>query len=52
MDQSTQGVMATSPAPSGKSRSKARILGSAVAGVSELALFHPADTIAKRLMST
>lgn len=52
MDQSTQGVMATSPAPSGKSRSKARILGSAVAGVSELALFHPVDTIAKRLMST
>jgi hypothetical protein len=29
-----------------------RILGSAIAGASELALFHPVDTIAKRLMST
>mmetsp|Transcript_6138 Transcript_6138/g.10973 ORF Transcript_6138/g.10973 Transcript_6138/m.10973 type:complete len:212 (+) Transcript_6138:146-781(+) len=44
-------VMATSPVHmSGKS--EARIIGSAVAGVSELALFHPVDTVAKRLMST
>jgi len=33
-------------------KSTARIIGSAVAGVSELALFHPVDTVAKRLMST
>eukprot|EP01083_Nonionella_stella_P017875 50052_1 len=32
--------------------SSARILGSAIAGISELSLFHPVDTIAKRLMST
>mmetsp|Transcript_39621 Transcript_39621/g.69587 ORF Transcript_39621/g.69587 Transcript_39621/m.69587 type:complete len:320 (-) Transcript_39621:163-1122(-) len=45
------GVTATSPVHvSGKS--EARIIGSAVAGVSELALFHPVDTVAKRLMST
>eukprot|EP00579_Thalassiosira_antarctica_P002581 CAMPEP_0201872310 /NCGR_PEP_ID=MMETSP0902-20130614/5047_1 /ASSEMBLY_ACC=CAM_ASM_000551 /TAXON_ID=420261 /ORGANISM="Thalassiosira antarctica, Strain CCMP982" /LENGTH=319 /DNA_ID=CAMNT_0048398549 /DNA_START=92 /DNA_END=1051 /DNA_ORIENTATION=+ len=44
-------VTATSPVHvSGKS--EARIIGSAVAGVSELALFHPVDTVAKRLMST
>ena len=36
-------VTATSPAHvSGKS--EARIIGSAVAGISELALFHPVDT--------
>eukprot|EP00956_Cyclotella_meneghiniana_P017484 scaffold28524_cov36-Cyclotella_meneghiniana.AAC.1 len=35
--------LATSPAMSGKS--EARIIGSAVAGVSELALFHPVDTV-------
>ncbi len=29
----------------------ARILGSGIAGVSELIIFHPVDTIAKRLMS-
>ena len=29
----------------------ARVLGSASAGGLELALFHPVDTIAKRLMS-
>ena len=29
----------------------ARVLGSAVAGFSELIIFHPVDTIAKRLMS-
>lgn len=33
-------------------KSEARIIGSAVAGVSELVLFHPVDTVAKRLMST
>eukprot|EP00557_Chaetoceros_sp_GSL56_P001591 CAMPEP_0176500532 /NCGR_PEP_ID=MMETSP0200_2-20121128/13608_1 /TAXON_ID=947934 /ORGANISM="Chaetoceros sp., Strain GSL56" /LENGTH=81 /DNA_ID=CAMNT_0017899219 /DNA_START=345 /DNA_END=587 /DNA_ORIENTATION=- len=41
---------ATGGSPSGNS--KARILGSAIAGISELALFHPVDTVAKRLMST
>lgn len=36
-------IIATSPARvSGKS--EARIIGSAVAGISELALFHPVDT--------
>ena len=29
----------------------ARVIGSAVAGFTELALFHPVDTVAKRLMS-
>lgn len=29
----------------------ARVAGSAVAGITELAIFHPVDTIAKRLMS-
>lgn len=28
-----------------------RVIGSAFAGVSELLLFHPVDTVAKRLMS-
>lgn len=36
----------------GKGKGQARLVGSAVAGVSELALFHPVDTVAKRLMST
>lgn len=36
----------------GGPKSSARIIGSAVAGVSELALFHPVDTVAKRLMAT
>lgn len=46
-------IAATSAAAAGASGStKARILGSAIAGVSELSLFHPVDTIAKRLMST
>lgn len=31
--------------------SYARVLGSATAGLSELLLFHPVDTVAKRLMS-
>lgn len=42
----TSGTMQTSGV------SNARILGSAIAGVSELMVFHPVDTIAKRLMST
>lgn len=45
-------VMATSsPSPSGgRGSGKARIAGSAIAGVSELMMFHPVDTVAKRLM--
>jgi hypothetical protein len=40
---SNENFLATSPAHmSGKS--EARIIGSAVAGISELALFHPVDT--------
>lgn len=46
-----EAVTATS-AVNTSGNSKARILGSAIAGASELALFHPVDTIAKRLMST
>lgn len=49
------GVLATSPAATSdggpKRNSYARVLGSATAGVSELLLFHPVDTVAKRLMS-
>lgn len=48
----TVSVTATSPVHSISGKATARIIGSAVAGVSELALFHPVDTIAKRLMST
>lgn len=49
----TDKIAATSAVASGASGgTKARILGSAIAGASELALFHPVDTIAKRLMST
>ncbi|KAK9472716.1 mitochondrial carrier domain-containing protein [Dipodascopsis tothii] len=41
-----------SPPSNDKSNSGiARILGSATAGISELAVFHPVDTTAKRLMS-
>lgn len=41
-----------SPPPSGKKSSpQAKIAGSAIAGLTELFLFHPIDTIAKRLMS-
>jgi len=42
-----------SPIPSGKSSESgaARMLGSGSAGVAELLIFHPVDTIAKRLMS-
>lgn len=38
-------------APHMSGKAEARLLGSAVAGVSELALFHPVDTVAKRLMT-
>jgi len=34
-----------------KESSMARLLGSGSAGIAELAIFHPVDTIAKRLMS-
>ncbi|KAI9834502.1 MAG: hypothetical protein M1826_002656 [Phylliscum demangeonii] len=34
-----------------KESSTARLLGSGSAGIAELAIFHPVDTIAKRLMS-
>lgn len=41
-----------SPATSDKKQStSARVLGSAAAGVCEISLFHPVDTISKRLMS-
>ncbi|KAK9462652.1 mitochondrial carrier domain-containing protein [Lipomyces oligophaga] len=43
-----------SPAPTSKDKSNsgtARVLGSASAGIAELSVFHPVDTIAKRLMS-
>lgn len=48
---SDQPVVATS-AHHVHGTAEARLLGSAVAGVSELALFHPVDTVAKRLMTT
>jgi hypothetical protein len=52
-DKSSSSVAATSPMQSsGGGKGKARIIGSAVAGFTELALFHPVDTVAKRLMST
>jgi hypothetical protein len=44
--------IATSSSVQISGTSNARIVGSAIAGISELALFHPVDTIAKRLMST
>lgn len=50
--------VATSPVTGGQQQNKsakknsyARVIGSACAGVSELLLFHPVDTVAKRLMS-
>lgn len=48
---SSDGALATSGVSSSSGVSSARILGSAIAGVSELAIFHPVDTVAKRLMS-
>jgi len=44
-------VVATS-APGGGGTGMARVAGSAIAGVSELLIFHPVDTVAKRLMMT
>lgn len=46
----TNNIMATSSSSS-IGKGQARLLGSAVAGVSELSIFHPVDTIAKRLMT-
>lgn len=45
----SKNVVATSAVGGGTG--SARVLGSAVAGVSELAIFHPVDTVAKRLMA-
>ena len=55
----TTTILATSPGAASqqqgtggaKKNSYARVIGSAAAGVSELLLFHPVDTVAKRLMS-
>ena len=44
-------VVALSAAGSGKGTLLARVLGSGFAGVAELLVFHPVDTVAKRLMS-
>lgn len=44
--------LATSGGVQMSGTSNARVVGSAIAGISELLLFHPVDTIAKRLMST
>ncbi|KAF9024220.1 mitochondrial carrier protein [Hymenopellis radicata] len=43
-----------SPPPSGKGKDSntARILGSGTSGIAELLIFHPVDTIAKRLRAT
>merc|ERR1711939_756931 len=43
---------AMSPPPAGgKDSHAARILGSGTSGIAELIIFHPVDTVAKRLMS-
>ncbi|RXW19567.1 hypothetical protein EST38_g6297 [Candolleomyces aberdarensis] len=39
------------PPSSGKDSAAARILGSGTSGIAELLIFHPVDTVAKRLMS-
>ncbi|KAG7910985.1 hypothetical protein KL906_001365 [Ogataea polymorpha] len=39
------------PATDKKQSASARVLGSASAGICEIAVFHPVDTISKRLMS-
>lgn len=41
----------TTSAGDKKQSGTARVLGSATAGICELAVFHPVDTTAKRLMS-
>ncbi|KZW03798.1 mitochondrial carrier [Exidia glandulosa HHB12029] len=43
--------MSPTLAVKGKDSGTARILGSGTAGIAELLVFHPVDTIAKRLMS-
>ncbi|KAI6114094.1 mitochondrial carrier protein [Pisolithus sp. B1] len=43
--------MAPSHAGNGKDSGTARVLGSGASGVAELVVFHPVDTVAKRLMS-
>ena len=54
-DDKSSTIMANSPLGGGGGSSggkgAARVIGSAVAGFTELALFHPVDTVAKRLMS-
>mmetsp|Transcript_3047 Transcript_3047/g.6171 ORF Transcript_3047/g.6171 Transcript_3047/m.6171 type:complete len:320 (+) Transcript_3047:233-1192(+) len=45
-------VVATSAPSGGGGKGPARMMGAAVAGVSELLIFHPVDTVAKRLMMT
>lgn len=35
----------------GEHKTAARVLGSGAAGILELVIFHPVDTVAKRLMS-
>ncbi|KAF8261261.1 mitochondrial carrier domain-containing protein [Lactarius quietus] len=43
--------MSPTLAANGKDSGTARVLGSGTSGVAELLIFHPVDTIAKRLMS-
>jgi len=49
-DDKSSNILATSGGGGG-GKGAARVIGSAVAGFTELALFHPVDTVAKRLMS-
>merc|ERR1712093_535463 len=49
---STTKPAASSPAEATAALLLPRLVGSGIAGVSELSLFHPVDTIAKRLMSS
>lgn len=50
IQKASSNVVASS-AHGGGSVSSARLIGSATAGVAELAIFHPVDTVAKRLMA-
>lgn len=50
-DDKSSNILATSGGGGGGGKGAARVIGSAVAGFTELALFHPVDTVAKRLMS-
>lgn len=45
-------LLATSGDVQVSGTASARIFGSAIAGIAELALFHPVDTLAKRLMTS